>query len=271
MVDRQMLDFLVRTASVSSDEVVVEVGTGAGFLTERLCRFAGWVISVEIDAGLFELACERLEEVENLTLIHGDAMAGEHCWSDPVRRAISDALAARPGGALKLVANLPYAVATSTVQAILEADPGFHGAYFTCQKEVADRLIAPPGSGDYGFISVLTALLADVRVVRKLPPSVFWPRPKVESAIVEMLTPPDKLARAGDLARLRQTLSMLFSQRRKELPAVLKGLNLDPGAILNVREALGESGIPLKTRVFRLDPEGLKLVAGALFSPAKGR
>jgi len=312
MVDRQMLDFLARTAGLVASDIVLEVGTGAGFLTERLCQDAGWVISVEIDAGLYELARERLEPFGNLTLIHGDALAGGDDWSEAVSEAISHASSQRPapsrtgGGAVsdaskvsqnaphkasparsqdapkggtpstgrsvdgaKIVANLPYCVATAVVQAALGSVPPFSGVWVTCQHEVAQRLTATPGQEEYGFISVLVALFAQVRIVRKLPPTVFWPRPKVESAIVEILPILDGKWQPSEMQTFRRVISQLFTQRRRQLSAVLRGLDLDAGVILQVRETLDKAGIPLEERVFRLSAPVLLEVSRA-FPPGFG-
>jgi 16S rRNA (adenine1518-N6/adenine1519-N6)-dimethyltransferase len=265
MIDRQMLDFLVRTAAVSDQDIVLEVGAGAGFLTERLCAAAARVISVEIDEGLFGLASERLADFTNLTLIHADALAGERKWSAPVARGIDKALAELPGRPLKLVANLPYSIATAVIQVVLESDGRFEGAWFTCQKEVADRLTAKPGGDDYGFVSVLVTLLADIRVVRKLPPSVFWPRPKVDSAIVEVMGREAKRFAIADMDALRRGLSFLFTRRRKQLKASLKGLEVSDDRARRLGEALCKLGIRDDERVFKLTPEALKEIAEALF------
>lgn len=265
MIDRQMLDFLVRAAEVTDRDIVLEVGTGAGFLTERLCAAAARVISVEIDSGLFDLASERLASFTNLTLIHADALAGEREWSAPVAQAIDRALAELPGRRLKLVANLPYSIATAVIQVVLESDSRFAGAWFTCQKEVADRLTAKPGSDDYGFISVLAALLADVYFVRKLPPSVFWPRPKVDSAIVEVIGNEAKRCAIADMDALRRGVSFLLTRRRKQLKASLKGLEVSDDRARRLGEALCKLGIGDDERVFKLPPEALKVIAETLF------
>jgi len=264
MVDRNLLDFLVRTAGVGAHDVVLEVGTGAGFLTERLCVAAEWVISVEIDSGLYGLAAERLADFSNLTLIHGDALAGGRAWSPAVSLALMHAIESRPTSALKLVANLPYSVATTVLQVTLESDLPFAGAWFTCQKEVAERIMAKPGSADYGFVSVLVALTAEARVVRHLPPSVFWPRPQVDSAIVEIIPSAAKRAEIGDFDALRRFISALFTYRRKTLRAALRHLGIDRCAILRLDTQLAEMGVSTDSRISHLEASALKKVAEAL-------
>lgn len=263
MIDRNMLDFIVRAAGVTGGDVVFEVGTGAGFLTQRLCQAARHVVSVEIDRGLHELAAERLAAFANLTLLHADALSGSD-WNGEVKAAVLAALEKSPGAALKLVANLPYSIATAVIQKVLEGDPPFAGVYFTCQKEVADRITARPGASDYGFISVLAALVGQVRVVRKLPPSVFWPRPKIESALVEII--PSAQMRAGlvDIPALETLVSRIFTLRRKTLHAAMRETGYGHDAVARAEDALEAAGFSRDERVFRLSPEAIKAVAAII-------
>jgi len=304
MVDRQMLDFLVHVADVTKSDTVLEIGTGAGFLTQRLCEAAGRVVSVEIDLRLYELSCERLATFGNLTLVRGDALAGEHSYADYVVKALQPpppprrdaAIAAeRPrkrtalraanmrqtcgtpsgpcvmphggatahGSAIKVVSNLPYSIASAVVQATLESDLPFSGVWATVQKEVGERLSAAPGEREYSFVSAFVSILADIRIVRRLPASVFWPQPRVESAIVEVLLRPEKRRAAGDIEAVRRVLSKLFSFRRKELRSALKLSGLDPKAIARVEERANEIGVSGRERVFRLRPETLVEIARA--------
>lgn len=270
MIDRQMLDFLVRSAGVAERDVILEIGTGAGFLTERLVTAASHVVSVEVDRGLYGLAGERLGETANLTLIHSDALQSGRRWSDCVRAAVDAALDSYPRAPLKLVANLPYCISTAVVRAVLCGKPAFSGAWFTCQWEVAERLTAVAGSRQYGFVSVLAALLADVRVIRKLPPTVFWPRPKVKSAIVEMVCDEEKRALFGGSSVVLEGMGKLFGHRRKSLRAILKGAGVDRGGILEVEKALRVIGLTDQARVSELDPSAILAVARAAFLETSG-
>ncbi len=266
MIDRAMLDFIVKASGVDAGDIVLEVGTGAGFLTERLCQKALWVVSVEIDRGLYELSLERLAPFPNLTLVHADALGASHRWGADVVQAVAAARERASGAALRLVANLPYSAATPIVQAVLEGEGAteFAGALFTCQKEVAGRLLAGPGTDAFGYISVLSALLADRKLVKTLGPGVFWPKPKVDSAIVEITPSAEKRALAGDLQNLRRVVSVLLTQRRKRLITVMKAADIDDYDIIRVGERLSLMGIPLEERVFRLPVEAFRDIAGAV-------
>lgn len=262
MIDRNMLDSVVDAARVTRHDLVLEIGTGTGFLTQRLCASAGHVVSVEIDARLHDLSRERLGNSANLTLLNCDVLTGSHELTPLVTNAVVERLQDVYGPtSLKVVANLPYAVATAVVQAVAESNLPFVGMWITVQKEVAERLVAVPGTPEYGFVSVILALVADIRLVRSIGPSVFWPRPKVDSALVEVLLRKEGRPDAALTVRLRSLLSRLFSARRKELGAALRLAGLDRQDIVELGRQMKTSGVDLRERVFRLPPEVLLALA----------
>lgn len=255
MIDPNMLDFIIRTAAVEPGDLVVEIGPGTGFLTGRLVEKARHVIAVEIDGRLADVCRERLGRCENLTIIECDAIRrGE--WNPLLVRALDEALDTRRFSRLTLVANLPYSIATAVVTAALLGPFFFDGCFFTCQWEVAERLTAREGSREYGYISVMTRLLCEARVLRRLPPSVFWPQPKIDSAIVEMRPHPDEGASRSTPADISAVVSLLMMSRRKRLMKVLKALKLDSEVILKVEQTLRGNGLEKDERIFRL-PAGV--------------
>ncbi len=260
MVDHNMLDFLVRSACIHEHDIVLEVGTGIGFLTERLLGACARVISVELDRGLYSIAAERLAGAEGLVLVEGDAIEGPE-WHPRVCQALREAAAALPGSPLKMCSNLPYSAATAVVQAVLLGGLDFAKCTFTVQWEVADRLTAGPGGRDYGYISALVALFAEARIIRKLPAAVFWPRPKVESAIVELRPLARGAGGRDDRRDAAEALSILFSNRRKEVLGILRRCGFDESVILEVRKLMEEKDISARERVFRLEPAVLREIA----------
>ncbi len=263
MVDANMLDFLVRQARLEAGDVVLEIGAGTGFLTERLTDAAASVVAVEIDARLCRIAGERLAERPSLVLLNRDALDRD-AWDPEVERTVKQALRNNPGAPLKMVSNLPYCVATGVITTVLTGALQFSGCTFTCQKEVADRLTATAGSSDYGYISVIVAVLAELRVVRRLPPTVFWPRPKVESAIVDMTPLAPKPLKSKDIERLAETASALFTARRRQVRAALKALKFDENDIVRVGKVLAGHSLDLTERVFRLPPHVILEIAGGI-------
>ena len=258
MVDRNMIDFLARQASLTGEDVVLEVGAGAGFLTAVLAAQARRVVAVEIDRRLCDIAADRLASLDNVTLVRADALCRGK-WAPPVLEAV-EAAGRDAGSRLKLVSNLPYCIATAVAEEAMTGQMQFDGCWFTCQKEVADRMTAAPGDADYGYLSVLVSLMASARVLRVLPPTVFWPRPKVDSAIVELKEAPEKPPRR-DLERLFEGIGLLFRHRRRQVGAALRVLGFDESDIFDVERLLSLRGLSTKERVFRLSPPAVREIA----------
>ncbi|NBX30648.1 ribosomal RNA small subunit methyltransferase A, partial [bacterium] len=201
LVDLNLIDLIVRTAEPRPEDVVLEVGTGTGVLTERLSAVAGTVITAEIDPRLAQLARDRLIDRDNVTLVEGDALAAKHRFAPDLLAAIDSARAAHPQGRFLLVANLPYCVATPVISNLLARPRPFDAAVVTVQRELADRMTAAAGTSAYNALSVWVGAQCRGQIVRVLPPSVFWPRPKVDSAILRIDVEPERRARIADLAR----------------------------------------------------------------------
>lgn len=221
LVDLNLLDILERSAEITAADVVLEVGSGTGALTERLATHAGRVVTAEIDPRLAQLARDRLIECDTVTLIEGDVLAGKHRFAPAVLEAVATALAASPGGRLLLVANLPYCVATPVISNLLALPRPFDTAVVTVQREMAERMVATAGSSSYNGLSVWVGSQCRGEVLRILPPSVFWPRPKVESAIVRIDLEPARRAAITDLARFHAFVREVFCHRRKVLRGIL--------------------------------------------------
>jgi 16S rRNA (adenine1518-N6/adenine1519-N6)-dimethyltransferase len=221
LVDLNLVDLAVRAAAIGPEDVVLEVGTGTGVLTERLSAAATRVVTCEIDPRLAQLARDRLIERENVTLVEGDALASKHRFAPAVLEAIATASAAAPGGRLLLVANLPYCVATPIISNLLALPRPFDVAVVTVQREMGERMTSAAGSHSYNGLSVWVGAQCRGEIVRVLPPSVFWPRPKVDSAIVRLDLEPDRRAAIDDLARFHAFVRDVFCHRRKLLRGVL--------------------------------------------------
>ena len=221
LVDLNLLDLLERSAGITPADVVLEVGTGTGALSERLSRAAQHVVTCEIDPRLACLARDKLIDCDNVTLVEGDVLAGKHRFAPAVLAAVESALAAAPGGRLLLVANLPYCVATPVISNLLALPRPFAAAVVTVQREMGERMTAAAGSHSYNALSVWIGAQCRSELVRVLPPSVFWPRPQVDSAIVRLDLEPDRRAAIGDLARFHDFVRDIFCHRRKVLRGVL--------------------------------------------------
>jgi 16S rRNA (adenine1518-N6/adenine1519-N6)-dimethyltransferase len=221
LVDLNLLDLLERSADVRPDDVVMEVGTGTGALTERLAGSARRVITCEIDPRLAQLARDKLVDCDNVTLVEGDVLASKHRFAPTVLAAIDAALAGAEGGRFLLVANLPYCVATPVISNLLTLPRPFDSATVTVQREMGERMTSAAGSHSYNALSVWIGAQCRGEIVRILPPSVFWPRPKVDSAIVRLDLEPHRRAAIADLGRFHDFVRDVFCHRRKLLRGVL--------------------------------------------------
>jgi 16S rRNA (adenine1518-N6/adenine1519-N6)-dimethyltransferase len=214
LVDLNLLDVLLREAEVGPEDVVLEVGAGTGSLTRRLAERAAAVLSLELDRGFFELASEHVADCSNVTLICTDALKGKNRLNPVLVEQLQRLAPPQSPYRRKLVANLPYNIATPLLCLLLLRDEPWDRFVFTVQKEVADRLVAQPGTKQYGTVSVLVQAVADAELLRTLPPSVFWPQPKVHSAMVRIRPNPAKRAAIADLFARHWLRAWKASRRR---------------------------------------------------------
>jgi len=221
LIDMNLQRLIVDRAELGPDDVVLEVGTGTGALSALMAPRAAAVITVEIDPQLYQLASEELFGLGNVVMLAQDALRNKSHFDDRVIEAVQEQLAAAPGRRLKLVANLPYSVATPVVANLLASSIVPATMTITIQKELADRIVAAPGSKDYGALSVWVQSQCRVELVRLMGPTVFWPRPKVTSAILQIELDPQLRGRIDDLPFFHGFARSLFFHRRKFLRSVL--------------------------------------------------
>ncbi len=258
LVDLNLIDLLERTAAIEPADVVLEVGTGTGAVSERLAARAARVITCEIDPRLAQLARDRLVDQTNLELIEGDVLAGKHRFAPAVLEAVAAGLAASPAGRFLLVANLPYCVATPVISNLLALPRPFDVAVVTVQREMAERMTAAPGSHAYNALSVWVGAQCRGEIVRILPPTVFWPRPKVDSAIVRLDLEPERRAAIGDLHRFHTFVRDVFCHRRKLLRGVLlrlAGGKSSEAAKAHVAAAYAQLGLGPDARAEEISPD----------------
>jgi 16S rRNA (adenine1518-N6/adenine1519-N6)-dimethyltransferase len=194
-----------------------------------------------------------LGRATNVTLLRQDALKNKNTLHPAVLEAVRGQLAAHPNTQFKLAANLPYNIATPILSNLLTADPVPVSMTATIQKELADRITAHPSTKDYSALSIWMQALCTMEVIREMPPQVFWPRPKVHSAIIHIIPNPQKRAAVGDLTFFHEFVRSLFFHRRKFLRGVLVNAyadRLDRGAI---DDLLAEFQFPTDTRAEQLD------------------
>ncbi|MBN2292189.1 MAG: ribosomal RNA small subunit methyltransferase A [Pirellulales bacterium] len=279
LVDLNLQDMIFRTADIGPNDVVLEVGTGTGSLTVLMADAAAAIVTVELDKQLFELASEELHTMDNVHQLQLDALKNKNNFNPAVIEEVAKHLTVDPLRRLKLVANLPYNVAAPVISNLLSEnllpdDVPPHSMTVTIQKELGDRIVARPGTSDYGALSIWVQAQCRAEIVRVMPPSVFWPRPKVHSAIVHIKNDSLRRSRIPDRTFFHNFVRAMFFHRRKFLRSVLisavKGKLEKP----DVDRILDQVGLDPTLRAEQLDVETMlqlsEAVRGAIGGGAKG-
>lgn len=249
VIDANTVRRIVRTAQVTPDDVVVEVGPGLGSLTLALLEAADRVVAVEIDAGLARALPTTVQarlpgRADRFTLVHRDAMA-----------VTATDLPGPPPTAL--VANLPYNVAVPVLLHMLATFPSIDRSLVMVQSEVADRLAAAPGNKVYGVPSVKANWYADVKRAGAIGRSVFWPAPNVDSGLVSLVRH-DPPVTSASREEVFAVVDAAFAQRRKTLRAALSGW---AGSAVAAESALVAAGVAPQARGESLTVEAFAAIA----------
>ncbi|QDU87784.1 Ribosomal RNA adenine dimethylase [Pirellulimonas nuda] len=253
LIDLNLVRLIVSSAELGPRDVVLEVGTGTGALTEMMAPQVGAVVTVEIDKHLYELASEELIDFDNVTMLQCDALKNKNRFNPLVMDAVGEALARVPNSQLKLVANLPYSVATPIISNLLLCEHTPHMMVATIQKELADRIVADPWSKDYGALSVWMQAQCATELVREMSPKVFWPQPKVTSAIIKCTVSPEHRDAIPDLRYFHQFTKSIFLHRRKFLRANLVAAMKRELTKEQVDEIIGRMGFADDARTEQID------------------
>lgn len=224
-------------SGITAADGALEIGPGVGCLTAELAKTAGRVTAVELDERLRGVLGETLADFDNVSVVFADALKAD------LPAICAETLGERPW---KVCANLPYNVTTPLITAFLEAGC-FESVTVMIQKEVAQRLCAAPGTGEYGAFSVLVQWYAEPKLLFDVPPHCFVPQPKVTSAVVRMDRRAAPSASVDDKKLFFRTVRAAFAQRRKTLSNALRSgfSELDRAAI---ESAMEETGLPPAVR-----------------------
>ena len=255
LVDLNLLDILIKGSDIQKTDVILEVGTGMGSLSKLMAPLAGAVVTVEIDRDLQALAAKELRGADNVTMLTCDALRNKNHMREDVLVAVREKLASIPDSRFKLVANLPYNVATPIISNLLTVTPFPDRMVVTIQKELAQRIVAEPSCKDYSALSIWMQSLCDCEILRILPPSVFWPSPKVDSAIIRVTPNPVKRSRIVDLEYYHSRLRALFFHRRKYLRSQLLTATQDDLSKPQIDEILDKLGLAPNLRAEQLTVE----------------
>ncbi|CAG36904.1 16S rRNA (adenine(1518)-N(6)/adenine(1519)-N(6))-dimethyltransferase RsmA [Desulfotalea psychrophila] len=206
LVHKQTAEAIVRAGEVGEDDIITEIGVGLGALTVPMAHQAKHVYGIEIDNGIIKYHEEEQDLPDNVTLIHQDVL----------KVGFGD-LAEKCGGKLKILANLPYSISHPLIFKLIEHRDIIPTATIMLQEEVADRLLAKPGTKEYGIPTILLGCCASIKKKMVLKPAEFHPRPKIDSAVitVDFTKPPELPEYNKEL--LSRVVRSAFSQRRKTI------------------------------------------------------
>lgn len=225
LLDGNIIRKIINSANLSDDDVVVEIGPGAGTLTSVLARYVRKVIAVELDLRLLPILKETLGEIDNVDLVFEDALKVDYdklinhkCKDLPI-------YSQRP---YKVVSNLPYSITTPILMYLLRKKFNFSSLILMVQREVSSRLISVPGSKDYGPLSVVVQYYTVPEVQFMVPRTVFYPRPDVESAVVLLAKREAPLVKVPEEDLFFSLVRGAFGQRRKTILNALSGGHLIP-------------------------------------------
>jgi len=255
LIDLNLLNILIEGAELSDRDVVLEVGTGLGSLTKTMATKAGRIITVEVDRDLQALANKELSSFPNVQLLGLDALRNKNHLRTEVIDAVRNAMMSLGNAKFKLVANLPYNVATPIISNLLNEEPLVERMVVTIQKELAERIVAQPSCKDYSALSIWMQSQCDCEILRVLPPTVFWPRPNVDSAILRIRPNATKRARIMDLDFFHGKLRALFFHRRKFLRSQLATAFQDELTKPQVDQVLEELNLEPNLRAEQLSVE----------------
>ncbi len=258
LYDPQLLDKICRTANLTKRSFVLEIGSGMGNLSLLLSQYAAKVVGVEVDPILCQILDEVMAPQPNFFLIENDILKVDLSFLEKEKKRYE----------IKVVANLPYSLATDIILYLLENGKGLiDELYIMIQKEVAERIASPPKRKTRGAISVIIQYYADVKILFDVPPRVFYPQPKVTSSFLK-LTPyesPKEKWEIEDEDFFFKIVKAGFRKKRKTLFNNLK----DAIGESALRKALHELGLSEKVRAEELNLKNWALLANELKSLLK--
>jgi 16S rRNA (adenine1518-N6/adenine1519-N6)-dimethyltransferase len=211
LVDPNILNKVVRTAQVGKEDVVLEIGPGLGGMTLALAYEVKKLIAIEIDPKLVAILKEKMERHHNVEVVKSDILKVDFKH-----------FLKKEGRPVKVVANLPYQISTPLLFRFIESKEAFSTFTLMLQKEVAERMVAPPGKKEYGPLSIFVQLFLDVSIRFFIKPSAFFPPPKVESAVVQMVWKEKPKIEKEDEEWFKRVVKACFGYRRKTLINALR-------------------------------------------------
>lgn len=222
LIDQNLLQYIIRSSDITSEDIILEIGAGTGSLTRMLAEKAKHVFAVEIDRMLYDILTETMESFNNVSLMNIDFLKSKHHINPELVEQVLDYIKSTCGTTknkgIKVISNLPYYISTPVIIDLLQGAIPVDFMILTLQSDVTHRLVAGPGTKDYGLLSIMAKLYSDVKILKKLPPDVFWPAPMVNSTIVRMKTSQNKyFDRITNFDGFQDITKAIYTSRRKTL------------------------------------------------------
>ena len=238
LTDINIVKKIVDSADVTEDDVIIEVGPGIGTMTLELAKRAKKVIAIEIDKRLIPVLEDSLSNFSNVQIINMDVMKVD----------INAIISENEGSNIKIVANLPYYITTPIIMKFLEEETNVDIMVFMIQKEVAQRIVAQPGSKDYGSLSVAVQYYSKPEKVFDVSPHCFVPQPDVDSTVIKLVINKQPPVELLDKSMFFKTVKCSFAQRRKTLINALYNSGGFNESKEQIKEILKDIGIDEKAR-----------------------
>lgn len=239
LIDPHVLDKIIRAAEITEDDFVLEIGPGMGTMTQYLAYAAREVYAVEIDKSLIPILEDTLSDYDNVTVINEDILKVN------IAKLAEEKNGGRP---IKVVANLPYYITTPIIMGLFESHVPVESITVMVQKEVADRMQVGPGTKDYGALSLAVQYYAKPYIVANVPPNCFMPRPKVGSAVIQLVRYEEPPVQVENEKLMFRLIRASFNQRRKTLINGLKNSQELDFSKEEIEKAMAETGIPANVR-----------------------
>ena len=235
LIDEEVVRRIVAAAELSEDDTVLEVGPGIGTLTQGLAQSGARVVAVELDKRLLPVLAKTLEGYDNVRIENGDILEVD------IKNIVG-------APTFKVAANLPYYITTPIIMGLFENHVPISSITIMVQKEVADRMQVGPGTKDYGALSLAVQYYARPQIIANVPPNCFMPRPKVGSAVIQLVRYEEPPVQVDNEKLMFRLIRASFNQRRKTLVNGLKNSQELDFSKEEIEKAMAETGIPVNVR-----------------------
>lgn len=257
LTDDSVIDDIAAASKIGPEDLVIEIGPGMGVLTAAVADYAGRVVAIEVDKRLIPVLHETLADCDNIEIVNADIMKTD------LNEIIEKYGIPGPEGKVRIVGNLPYYITTPILMMLLESRIPAETITIMMQKEVAERIMADPGSRTYGALTVAVSYYCVPSIVREVSKECFSPVPKVDSTVLRLDMRHEKPVTVRSEALLFETVKAGFGKRRKTMANAITGLRgLEKGMAASVLE---KAGIDPKRRAETLSLEDFAALADAVY------